>query len=237
MKLPMERHVLSKSTFLRGCQCAKSLYLYKYHFGLRNNISVEQQEIFNRGIDFGVEARNLFPGGYDATAIGYRYLPEAISKTEAWIQNNIPVIYEAAFQFKRVLSVVDILVKGETGWKAYEVKSSGKLTDTHILDASLQYHVIINSGLELESFNLINMNRNKEISETASLAERCIITNITEPVKIRQPEVEAKINELKQIISVKTLPSVAVGEQCSRPYSCDFTAFCNRPEPGLPLFG
>ena len=41
-----------------------------------------------------------------------------------------------------VLAALDILVKDEEGWKAYEVKSSTKVSETYIKDASnpILYH-------------------------------------------------------------------------------------------------
>jgi hypothetical protein len=57
------KHVLSKSTYIRGVQCIKSLYLYNNNPELRDPLSKEQQAIFARGIDVGKIAQNLFPGG------------------------------------------------------------------------------------------------------------------------------------------------------------------------------
>jgi hypothetical protein len=45
----MEKPVLSKSTFIRGLQCEKSLYLYKHNYNLRDGISSQLQAIFNQG--------------------------------------------------------------------------------------------------------------------------------------------------------------------------------------------
>ena len=54
---------LSKSQFIRGLQCHKSLYLHKYHPELRDQISEQQQKLFQTGIDVGKVAKGLFPGG------------------------------------------------------------------------------------------------------------------------------------------------------------------------------
>ena len=62
----MEKHVLSKSTFIRGCQCEKSLYLNKYHPELRQEISEQLQAVFDRGHKIGELAQQLFPGGVNA---------------------------------------------------------------------------------------------------------------------------------------------------------------------------
>lgn len=63
----MEKHVLSKSTFIRSSQCLKSLYLYKYNYNLRDKLSPEQEALFSRGTNVGLIARNLFPGGIDCS--------------------------------------------------------------------------------------------------------------------------------------------------------------------------
>ena len=66
MTLP-PRHILSKSTFLYGSQCAKRLYLYKFRPDLKEEVSNQQQAVFDRGTNVGILARNLFPGGVDAS--------------------------------------------------------------------------------------------------------------------------------------------------------------------------
>ena len=43
--------------------------------------------------------------------------------------------YEATL-YDNVLTALDILVKDQHGWKAYEVKSSTKVSDTYIMDAA-----------------------------------------------------------------------------------------------------
>ena len=54
---------LSKSQFIRGLQCHKSLYLHKYYPELKDVISEQQQKLFQTGIDVGKVAQQLFPGG------------------------------------------------------------------------------------------------------------------------------------------------------------------------------
>ena len=55
----MKKATLSKSTFLRGLQCHKSLYLYKNFYKLRDEISSSQQAIFNQGTNVGILAQEL----------------------------------------------------------------------------------------------------------------------------------------------------------------------------------
>ena len=59
-------HILSKSTFMYGCQCPKRLYLHKFEPGLKNPEDEMQQSIFAAGTNVGVLAHELFPGGVNA---------------------------------------------------------------------------------------------------------------------------------------------------------------------------
>ena len=49
----MEPHLLSKSTYVRGIKCHKSLFLNRYHRELRNEIKESTQAIFDRGTEVG----------------------------------------------------------------------------------------------------------------------------------------------------------------------------------------
>ena len=119
-----EKHILSKSTYIRGLQCHKSLYLYKKRYFLKDPITPEQQAKFNRGNEVGIMARDLFPGGIDLSPKTPFQYPQAVANTVAALQNqDIHVIYEAAFQHERTLAAMDILVRSGDKWIAYEVKS------------------------------------------------------------------------------------------------------------------
>ena len=120
----LPRHILSKSTFLKGCQCPKALYLYKHQPQLRSKISEQQQAIFDRGTNVGELSRQLFPGGTDASPDTPFKYQESVLLTQNLIKNGVGIIYEAAFQYDGVLAAIDILVKKSGKWKAYEVKSS-----------------------------------------------------------------------------------------------------------------
>ena len=54
-------HILSKSTYLRGVKCEKSLHLHKYNKYLKDEISEDQEAKFRFGDKVGKLAQNLFP--------------------------------------------------------------------------------------------------------------------------------------------------------------------------------
>ena len=67
---------------------------------------------------------------------------ESVGKTLDFISQDQTIIYEATFVYNDVLAALDLLAKDDDGWKAYEVKSSTKVSDTYIKDAAIQYYTI-----------------------------------------------------------------------------------------------
>ncbi|MGZ4055743.1 MAG: DUF2779 domain-containing protein [Bacteroidia bacterium] len=232
----MEKHLLSKSTFLRGLQCAKSLYLYKNFIQTRDVVSAEQQAIFNRGNNVGVLAQKLFPGGTDATPAKRSNNLAAVENTRKLIESGAEVIYEAAFQFEQVLAILDILVKKDDRWYAYEVKSSTKISNTYILDASLQYWVITNSGIPLDDISLIIINNQYLRNGDIDLGELFSIKSVKKEVLSNQNLVEEKVMLSKAVINDGVMPDIPIGEHCFSPYNCDFMGTCWKKIPPDSVF-
>ncbi len=222
----MEKHLLSKSTFIKGYHCLKSLYLHKNRPFLRDKLTAEQRAKFKRGHEVGDLAQQLFPGGVDVSPKSPSQYQKSVLRTEELIANGQEIIYEATFQHEKVLVMLDLLVKKEDGWHAYEVKSSKKLSETYFTDAALQYWVIVNSGLDLHSFSLVYVDEHYRLNKDLDLHSYFIFQNVTEDIKGRQAFIGEKIAEEKTILLEKHSPKIAVGDHCFSPYKCDFVGFC-----------
>ena len=94
-------HVLSKSSYIRGRQCPKALWLSKHRRDLKAPVDEAKQAIFNTGTEVGLLARGLFPGGVDCSPLSPNDFGPAILATKAAIQRGERVIYEAAFSTMR----------------------------------------------------------------------------------------------------------------------------------------
>lgn len=221
-----KKHVLSKSTFMRGCQCNKSLWLYKNRNDLRGEISQGQELIFQRGTDVGILARDLFPGGVDASPVDAFHYQQSVKDTASYIEAGHKVIYEAAFQFDGILAAIDILVRKKGKWYAYEVKSSTQVKPQFIQDVALQYYVISNSGLKLEEIYLIHINNTYVKDGPLELDELFTVVPLKKEVKVLQTFVAEKEKELMGVVKLKSMPDVDVGPHCTKPYDCDFYDFC-----------
>lgn len=76
---------LSKSTFIRGLQCEKSLYLYKHHYRLKDPTPSSLQAVFEQGTNIGILAQQLFPDGADASPENHFKMVESVRKTQDFI--------------------------------------------------------------------------------------------------------------------------------------------------------
>lgn len=224
----MQKHILSKSTFIKGHQCLKALYLHKKRPFLRDKLSAEQRAKFKRGHQVGDMAQELFPGGIDVSPKSPSQYQKSAIRTQELIAEGQSIIYEATFQFNKVLVMLDILVKTEKGWEAYEVKSSLSLSETYFTDAALQYYVITNSGLDLASFSLVYVDKDyTQGSESEiDLQSYFIKQEVSVEIKEKQAQIAEKIEEELQILTEAHSPKIEVGAHCFSPYNCGFLGFC-----------
>jgi len=231
-----QKHILSKSTFIRGMQCEKSLYLYKNFIQLRDTPSAEQMAIFSRGSNVGVLAQQLFPNGIDASSGYKRDNLAAVANTQKLIESGAEIIYEASFQYDGVLVILDILVKKNNQWFAYEVKSSVKISQTYLLDASLQYYVITHSGIELADISLITINPDYVRKGPVDYSQLFAFSSVKNDALKNSAFVEERLQRLKQVAVSAEMPEVKIGEQCFSPYNCDFIGNCWKNVPVESVF-
>ena len=232
----MGKHVLSKSTFIRGLKCHKSLYLNKHNKHLRDELSEMQLAIFEQGSKVGELAQDLFPDGIDCTSKSYYDFSEALNKTKELIKNGQKVIYEAAFQFDGVLAILDILVRDKDGWKAYEVKSSTSVSSTHIMDATIQTYVIQHSGIELKDVSIVYINNQYRRQGKLNLKDLFGIESVYKQVLSLLPTIPNQINELKNVLNKTDTPNIDIGSHCTSPYNCDFREHCWKHVPSYSIF-
>lgn len=222
----MEKHILSKSTFIRGQQCLKSLYLHKKRPFLRDRLSKEQLAKFKRGTNIGILARDLFPGGINLEPKSPSQYRKTVLATAEEIQQNEYIIYEAGFQADQVLILLDILQKKDQKIYAYEVKSSLGISETYINDAALQYYVITNAGYELEDFSIIYINKDCDLNEKPDLNQLFITKSVLIDVISMQDHIKEQIRLAKVATQLTKSPDISVGDHCNIPYPCDFQGHC-----------
>jgi len=220
--LKSDTWTLTKSSFVKGKQCLKYLYLDKHKKHEKTPISKEKQELFNQGRTFEELVRNNeFPDGInikDQVAI-FEYfnsytshvLSTPISKT----------IYEATIIEDDVLVMCDILFKDENGMiDIYEIKLNTEINDAILNDLSIQYAICkkrFNS--KLNSFNLI--------LRTDQNGKNWKVENLTASLEKLTNDVYFKISDYKDVLT-KEEPILKMGEHCKKPYECEFIEYCKK---------
>ncbi|MBU0489485.1 MAG: CRISPR-associated protein Cas4 [Bacteroidetes bacterium] len=222
----MSSHQLSKSSFIRGAQCLKSLYLYRNFFSLRSRSSPAQLEKFRRGTEVGIAARKIFPGGVDASPASRFQYAKSVEKTKKLIREGKEVIYEAAFVHDDILIALDVLVIQHGKAIAYEVKSSQKLTDTYILDAALQYYVLMGAGVEIDDFFLIHPDTSVVKQDGQDISDVFRTVSVIQQVKEMQELVVSMIERQKEVLALEETPEIEIGKHCNSPYPCDYMENC-----------
>ena len=232
----MAPHLLSKSSFIKGLQCEKHLYLYKYHYNEMDELSETQKAVFKRGTNVGLLAQQLFPGGVIAAEGDPPNYEKAISKTKVLIENGNKIIYESAFLFDQVLSIADIVVLEQDGIKVYEVKSSTSISETYINDAALQYYVISNLAFTIKDFSIIYINNQYVRKGKLNLDDLFNTESVIRFILPLQKSVKENISRFKKVLAMRKIPDIDIGEHCHNPYTCAFFNYCRKHIPENSIF-
>lgn len=235
MQNKKQKHLLSKSAFLRGLQCRKSLHMHRYHPELRDELSESQEAVFLRGHEVGKLAQGLFPGGEDSSPEGFDYAG-AVRRTEELIKGGARVIYEAAFLHEGVLCLADILVKRRKAWNLYEVKSSTGLKEVYLPDVALQYYVINGTGLQISGTSIVHLNNEYVRRGELELNKLFAIQSVFDESREMQEDIIYQVEDLKKILARKRIPEIDIGPHCFDPYECDFQGHCWSHVPETSVF-
>ncbi len=224
---------LSKSLFIRGLQCHKSLYLQKFSPELKDEVSEETQRRFDIGNAAGSLAQQIFPGGMVVPYKGLSHSKQ-ISMTQTLIEQGRDIIYEAAFSHNGVFVKADILHRGISGWEIYEVKSSASVKDYHKDDASVQYYVISGTGLPVTKVSLVHINPEYVRHGEIDVHNLFIIEDITETVQGKESFIAEELQKQQTMLKGDE-PVIDIGPHCDDPFACDFHGYCwsHIPSPSV----
>lgn len=221
-----ERHILSKSTFLRGVNCKKSLYLNANHDELRDPLDESAQRRMQEGRRVGELARDRFPGGVLVQPGAPFNVVAALARTQELIEGGEAIIYEAALQADGVLAFLDILVRGDGGWRLYEVKSTTKAKVEHVLDVALQVHLLRRSGMDVEEAAVLHLNRDYVRQGDLDLQALFTPESVLEDVNALLPSIAVEIEACKMTLGGGVIPEIDIGPYCRDPVVCDFYGHC-----------
>ena len=214
----MSNYLFSKTAFIKGIQCDKQLYLYKFHYKLQDPISAETKIKFQGGHDFEDAYRaKYFPFAVDIEKIA-KNRNEYATLTQKALQKQVSDIFEATFIFNEVLVMNDVLTRSNGQWELQEIKNSSELKPTYIQDIALQYYVTKGAlGKDLIAKIVLS-----------DQSEGYKIIEVTKEVKELQAEISKSIHHFKGVLDEKSIPEITIGEHCTQPYQCSFFGYCHK---------
>lgn len=230
----MNKIFLSKSTYCKGIQCEKILWLNKYKQECLQEDSDEST--FKTGKEVGEIAKGLF-GNYED--VYDENLSVRIEKTKKLLLKKPNIITEASFSYNNNFCSVDILKNDLNGVEIYEVKSSTKIKDIYIDDASYQYFVLSNLGLNVKKVSIVYINNEYIRGKELDIDELFNLEDITEIAIEKQSEIRDNIDFINNFMNEhdkESEPDKEIGKFCFDPYSCSFWNYCTKDLPTPNVF-
>ena len=217
---------LTKTLILSGIQCEKKLW-----FDLNEKIKLKDKAIFRSGNRFNDVVRKHYGEGLDLSDEKEHQI--VIEKTKEAIQSdNINVIYEAGFLFKKTFIRADVLIKKDNQWTMLEAKASTSVKDINISDLAIQSYIVKNSGLDVICNKIIHINKEFIYKGDENYKDLIVEVDITKEVLAGENEVEYLINKFLPLKN-SDCPKKEIGSHCKDPYPCNYIDKCSPPDTDI----
>lgn len=230
---------LSKSQYVKGCQCPKALWFSQNRIDLKPPVDTAQQAIFDAGNEVGDWAKKYFPGGVEVTAPFYDAAAGAAA-TKSLIAAGHTAIFEATAIHAQdgTHARIDILCKvpGTDTWDMIEVKGSTSVKEYHHEDMSFQYRVFTGAGLQINRCFMMLINNEYVRHGDVDVQQLFKLEDITFLVQEKQPEVDSVIPALDTTLASKEEPQAKIGSRCFKPFDCDYIPHCWNGVPDYSIY-
>ncbi|MFC1728212.1 DUF2779 domain-containing protein [Nanoarchaeota archaeon] len=215
--------LISKSKYLIGLQCPKYFWTAFHDPDKIPKPDAATERKFEQGNLVGDLAKESFPGGIDIPSDDFM---GNINQTKELLNEKKP-LFEAGIMVDSLFSRADVLNPVGDEWDIIEVKSSTKVKDINLHDVSFQKHVYEKAGLKIRKCFLMHINN--EYVKKGDIDPKALFTieDITEQVNELFDGVQERVDNMKQILSSKTIPDSIIGKQCKDPYDCPIDSCWN----------
>jgi hypothetical protein len=226
---------LSKSKLTAFRQCGRRLWLEVHRPDLRADDPATQRA-FAAGNQVGDLARGEHPQGIlirrDAG------LAQALRDTQAAL-GVLPrrPVFEATVRHGGVLVMADLLLPGRDGWQLVEVKSSTAVKEYHQEDVAIQAWVLRGARMAVPRMALQHVDSRFVYPGGGDYRGLFASVDLREAVEPLLPEVPHWVDAARTVLAGPE-PDIAMGSQCTEPFSCPFIGHCTEqagPQPAYPV--
>ena len=235
---------ISKTDFVRGLQCEKMLWL-DAHAPEHKIIPPEVQARLDAGNAFGDNAMGIFGDFVETTTFredGRLSFSAMIEKTKQLLEENVPVVCEAAFTWYGNFCAADILRKDGNGYVLYEVKNTFTAREEFVTDLGFQRLLLRKCGINVVACKLVLRGdtppedcvlspdvpiEKEEFIQHAGFTYR--IVDVTKGARAADRLASDRIFELGKIKRKDApMPDIAPAAQCENPYRCWYYDYCHK---------
>jgi hypothetical protein len=217
---------ISKSQYIRGLQCEKSLWFYRNRKELATPVDEAKQAVFDQGNEVGEYAKKYFPDGVEVSAKHFE-IELAAEQTLEFISGGSEVLFEAcAISPDGLYSRIDVLQKCGDQWDLIEVKSSTKVADYHLDDMASQRFAFEGAGFKIRKSILMHIDNSFVKEGPVDASKLFHLEDCTAAVTEQMVVVRAELPRLLKVLEGGEEPEVGIGAHCSKPFSCDYKEHC-----------
>ena len=213
---------ITKTSFMRGMQCPKMLWLDKHKPSLKV-IPEEVQKRLDEGNEFGDKAMGMF-GPYEEMTIYLKgtMIPDKkamVEKTKVHLKRKTPVIAEASFMDYNNFCAIDILRLKNDAYDMYEVKNASQVHEQFIKDAAFQYYIARRCRLNIDKIYIVIHGEDED--------DPFVPVEVSDEVKDLYDWVNENIWRLNRLQKEKEELAIEAVEQCDKPYECWYYGYCH----------
>ncbi len=239
------KNVISKSQYLKGLQCPKSLWLYRHRKDIARQFSKETELRLAVGHNIGEVAKQYFLQRGVAVEVRAPFwnVEESSRQTRNFLAEAEDVIFEATAMAsnEQAYSRIDVLRRSNYGQvDLIEVKAATRVKAYHIEDMAFQYHVFASAGYSIRACYMMLVDTSYVRQGELELDKLFQFCDISSEVLARQRKVLEASSQFSRMLEDREEPLQEMGSHCHRPFSCEYLEYCRglaaRKEQGS-LFG
>jgi hypothetical protein len=220
---------LSKSTYCKGVQCPKILWLNLHEPDEAADADDATEERFSVGHIVGALAQRYYK---NAAVVAFEpgNIGKAIADTQEFLKEKKKAICEASFSSKSGFCAVDILHVPtgniKDGAELIEVKQSTSVQPKHIPDIAFQLFILEECGIKVNKVYLMHLNNQYVRHGKLEIRKLFKREDCTKEARAMQKEVAANVTAFKAAAEAEKEPDIQPGDQCWDPYECNYCARC-----------
>jgi hypothetical protein len=203
---------LSKSNYLNYLRHPAWLWLALHDKQRLPPVDAATQALFDAGHEFEPYAEMLWPGGvtlgWNPADFGsYNTLP---ARTERAILNQTPVIFQGRLEVEGLTAIFDVLERvNDQTFDLYEIKSSTRVKDEHLLDLAFQARLLELAGYTVRKIGVTHVNSQYVRQGDIDASRLCRTVDVTEEVKCRREQTIAQIAAALEVAAQPDCPDLS----------------------------